>query len=182
MYLFSDRHHIRPQQPPPTLPPVSAAAAAALTMATAENNNNQNNESAKFQNFPPFSTAQAMAAMALANSAQNQHHKSAFAPTTGSSHAPHPYFRSFEPPPNFFAKDLFPFPPPLFPPSFFVGFSSNPPHPPPTYHHSPPGLTPFNLTENPNPCLHRPCVDPLCSQCAPKVDSTDESSAKEDCD
>ena len=172
MIFFSDRHHLRPHQSP-ALPPTSTAAATPLTMASAEtNNNNQNNESAKY--FPPFSTAMAMA---LANSAQNQQHKSAFAPAagTGNQHSPHPYFRSFEPP-NFFAKDLFPFPPPLFPPSFFVGFSSNPP--PPTYHHTAPGLTPFNLTEN-NPCLHRPCVDPSCSQCAPKVDSTDES-AKED--
>ena len=168
---------MRPHQPP-ALPPVSAAAAA-LTMATAENNNNQNNDSAKF--IPPFSTA-AMAAMALANSAQSQQHKSAFVPTgTGSqpSAASHAYFRTFDTPNFFGAKDLFPFPPPLFPPSFFVGFSSNPP--PPTYHHTPPGLTPFSLTENNLPCLHRPCVDPLCSQCAPKVDSTDES-AKEDCE
>ena len=160
---------MRPQQPP-AHPPVSAAA---LTMATAENNNNQNNESAKF--LPPFSTA-AMAAMALANSAQQ--HKSAFVPAgTGSQQPPHAYFRTFDAP-NFFPKDLFPFPPPLFPPSFFVGFSSNPP--PPTYHHNPPGLTPFNLSAAENN-VHRPCVDPLCSQCAPKVDSTDES-AKEDCD
>ena len=172
MVFILDRHHSRPHQPP-VLPPTSTAAP--LTMASAETNNNQNNESAKY--FPPFSTAMAMA---LANSAQNQHHKSAFAPAaqTGNQHSsPHPYFRSFEPP-NFFAKDLFPFPPPLFPPSFFVGFSANPP--PPTYHHTAPGLTPFNLTEN-NPCVHRPCVDPSCSQCAPKVDSADES-AKEDCD
>ena len=126
------------------------------TVAATENNN----ESAKI--FPPFSTA---ALMALAN---NSTQKSAFTPAN-----PHFYRPGFEPTAgNFVPKEFFPFPPPIFPPSFFVGFS------PPTYHNT--LSTPFNLTENSVP-HHRPCVDPHCGQCAPKVDSTDES-AKEDCE
>lgn len=149
-----------------------------------ENNNNQNNDSAKF--FPPFSTAAMQAAMALANS----QHKSAFAPATTTTVAsmasnPHAFYRGFDAttsaaaaataaPSGFLPKELFPFPPPLFPPSFFVGFNAAP-----TYHHG--AISPFNLALASAENIHRPCVDPLCNQCAPKVDSTDES-AKEDCD
>ena len=154
---------------------------AVAALPESNNNNSQSNDSAKFS--PPFSTA-AMAAMALATSSQAQQHKSAFFPATAASSANQhsAFYRGFDPP-SFFPKELFPFPPPLFPPSFFVGFSSN--HPPPTYHHTPPaGLAPFNLSAvaSADNHVHRPCVDPLCSQCAPKVDSTEESSIKEDGD
>ena len=142
---------------------------------------------------PPFSTA-AMAAM-LANS----QHKSAFIPTTAAAAVAagnsnqlnhHHFYRNFEhghhptvAAANFLNKELFPFPPPpLFPPSFFVGFGNN-------HLVSQAGLTAANLAtlndpqptggsaSAPHPSLHRPCVDPLCGQCAAtsKVDSTDDN-------
>ena len=147
---------------------------------------------------PPFSTA-AMAAM-LANS----QHKSAFIPTTAAAAVAaagnsnqlnhHHFYRNFEhghhptvAAANFLNKELFPFPPPpLFPPSFFVGFGNN-------HLVSQAGLTAANLAtlndpqptggsaSAPHPSLHRPCVDPLCGQCAAtsKVDSTDDNNTKD---
>ena len=131
-----------------------------------ENNNVTASETpAKF--FPP----PLVAAAAL--------HKSAFvpAPPTATNPISNFYPRGFEPPNFFSAKELFPFPPPLFPPSFFVGFSSNPS----AYHHaaaaaslnSPNFSLPAGAAPTPHHCV-RPCVDPLCGQCAPKVDSTAE--------
>ena len=134
-----------------------------------ENNNVTTSETAaKF--FPP----PLMAAAAL--------HKSAFVPAPPSVAANPPasnfYPRGFEPPNFFSAKELFPFPPPLFPPSFFVGFSSNPS----AYHHaaaaaslnSPNFSLPAPTAATAAQHCVRPCVDPLCGQCAPKVDSTAE--------
>ena len=145
----------------PTEPPQKRQKSTAA--AILENNNVSTSEPvAKF--FPPPLMAAAL-------------HKSAFvpAPTTNPQNPPTNFYRGFEPP-NFFAKELFPFPPPLFPPSFFVGFSSNPS----AYHHAaaasalnPPS---FSLPDHHQSCV-RPCVDPLCGQCAPKVDSTAEEPA-----
>lgn len=116
---------------------------------------------------PPFSTA-AMLAFA------SNHHKSAFMPASN-----HAYFRGFDAAAAAAASaapqhhSLFPFPPPLFPPNFFVGFGANP-------------LNLSNAAAIENGSLsisnHRPCVDPVCNQCAPKADSTamEDSSKDED--
>lgn len=148
---------------PPTAPPPPPPAVSKLN---SENNNNPflpfYSESlaaaAAGKLAPPFSAAMA----AVTASALASQHKSAFMPHT----AGHPIYRTFEHP-NFFQKDLFPFPPPIFHPSFFVGFGSNPIHHQ-SHHHQ---LTsPINLQQPVS--HHRPCVDPMCSQCTPKVDST----------
>ena len=171
-----------PPHPPPTTvaPPLPLPPKVAPPSPPQENNNNPfmlnfshvgNVDSARFP--PPFSTA-AMAAM-LANS----QHKSAFIPTTASASAPavgnHTFYRNFEHHPNFLNKDIFPFPPPpLFPPSFFVGFGTN--H---LLNQSLPSNLSMTAAADP-PAIHRPCVDPLCGQCAPKVDSTDDTSKDHD--
>ena len=176
-----------PAAPPPSsAPPISRGAM--LTPPPQENNNNPfllnfshvnggaNETSGRFP--PPFSTA-AMAAM-LANS----QHKSAFIPTSAAAVASaasgtHNFYRNFEQhhpaaAANFFNKDLFPFPPPpIFPPSFFVGFGGG--------NHLLSQNLPTNLSLN-DPSLHRPCVDPLCGQCAPKADSTEDTHCKDRAD
>ena len=200
--LFSRNSMKTPPRSPPILPQENNNNPFMLNFGNHNLAGNSNTELAGARFPPPFSTA-AMAAM-LANS---QHHKSAFIPTTAAAvsaanlagnsnqlNHQHHFYRNFEhghPAANFLNKELFPFPPPpLFPPSFFVGFGNTA-----TNHlvNQAAGLTAANLAALnndtpppvtgtlPSPALHRPCVDPLCGQCAAatKVDSTDDNNTKD---
>ena len=199
--LFSRNSMKTPPRSPPILPQENNNNPFMLNFGNHNLAGNSNTELAGARFPPPFSTA-AMAAM-LANS---QHHKSAFIPTTAAAvsaanlagnsnqlNHQHHFYRNFEhghPAANFLNKELFPFPPPpLFPPSFFVGFGNTTNH----LVNQAAGLTAANLAALnndppppvtgtlPSPALHRPCVDPLCGQCAAatKVDSTDDNNTKD---
>ena len=149
-YFDLEASHQRPPRPHPTVSSSSAFSpqtgnaasiavkAPSVNSVTPENNNNpflyasgaatgsgHVADTGSKLVPPPFSAV----AAALAS-----HHKSAFVPTahplyrnpflpaaslTGSHNAAQPEMANY-----FSAKELFPFPPPIFPPSFFVGFGA----------------------------------------------------------